>query len=69
VSESRVDFGPDYRTYFSQKGQTLVIRLCGGDERTPEQYVRLDPGFFVSFVLFCAFPEVRHKHSNLNGEL
>jgi putative addiction module killer protein len=34
VSELRVDYGPGYRVYFGQKGQTLVILLCGGDKRT-----------------------------------
>ncbi len=37
VSELRVDYGPGYRVYFGQKGQTLVILLCGGDKRTQER--------------------------------
>jgi putative addiction module killer protein len=40
VSESRVDYGPGYRVYFGQKGQTLVILLCGGDKRTHERDIR-----------------------------
>ena len=31
VSELRVDYGPGYRVYFGQKGRTLVVLLCGGD--------------------------------------
>ncbi len=34
VSEMRIDFGPDYRVYFVQRGDTLVILLCGGDRRS-----------------------------------
>jgi putative addiction module killer protein len=37
VSELRVDYGPGYRVYFGQKGQTLLILLCGGDKRTQER--------------------------------
>jgi putative addiction module killer protein len=40
VSELRVDYGPGYRIYFGQEGQTLVILLCGGDKRTQERDIR-----------------------------
>ncbi len=41
VSELRVDYGPGYRVYFGQKGQTLVILLCGGNKRTQDRDIRL----------------------------
>lgn len=34
VFELRVDYGPGYRVYFFQRGEELVILLCGGDKRT-----------------------------------
>jgi putative addiction module killer protein len=34
LSELRIDFGPGYRVYFGQEGQTLVILLCGGNKST-----------------------------------
>jgi putative addiction module killer protein len=34
LSELRVDYGPGYRIYLVQRGDTVVILLCGGDKRT-----------------------------------
>jgi putative addiction module killer protein len=35
VVEYRIDFGPGYRVYFGQDGQTLVVLLTGGTKETP----------------------------------
>ncbi|WP_137819366.1 type II toxin-antitoxin system RelE/ParE family toxin [Pseudomonas sp. 2FG] len=32
ISELRIHYGPGYRVYFYQQGDTLVILLCGGDK-------------------------------------
>lgn len=40
VSELRIDYGPAYRVYFVQRGQTLVILLAGGDKRTQERDIK-----------------------------
>ena len=37
ISELRVDYGPDYRVYFVQRGRVVVVLLCGGDKRTQRQ--------------------------------
>jgi putative addiction module killer protein len=34
VLEMRIHYGPGYRLYFTQRGDTVVILLCGGDKRT-----------------------------------
>ena len=34
VSELRISFGSGYRVYFTQRGDTLVVLLCGGDKST-----------------------------------
>ncbi|WP_433703897.1 type II toxin-antitoxin system RelE/ParE family toxin [Paraburkholderia sacchari] len=36
VSELRIDYGPGYRVYYTQRRGVFVILLCGGDKRTQE---------------------------------
>ena len=33
VSEFKIDYGPGYRLYFGQDGETLVILLIGGTKK------------------------------------
>lgn len=40
VSELRVDYGPGYRVYFVQRGQTLVVLLAGGDKDTQNRDIK-----------------------------
>jgi len=49
ISELRVDCGPGYRIYFGQKGQTLVVLLCGGDKRTQDRDIRLAKLYWLEF--------------------
>ncbi len=39
VSEYRIDFGPGYRLYFGQDGETIVILLAGGSKKRQQQDV------------------------------
>ena len=32
VLEMRIDYGPGYRLYYTQRGKALIILLCGGDK-------------------------------------
>jgi len=34
ISELRIDYGPGFRVYYTQKGQEIVILLCGGNKST-----------------------------------
>ncbi|MEO6860417.1 MAG: type II toxin-antitoxin system RelE/ParE family toxin [Microcoleus sp.] len=37
VFELRINYGPGYRIYFRQVGETIVLLLCSGDKSTQEQ--------------------------------
>jgi putative addiction module killer protein len=37
VSELKVDFGPGYRIYYTQRGDRLLLLLIGGDKSTQQK--------------------------------
>lgn len=41
VVEMKIDFGPGYRVYFTQRGTELVLLLVGGDKTTQQQDIAL----------------------------
>ena len=40
ISEMRIDHGPGYRVYFWQRGQVLIVLLCGGDKSTQDKDIK-----------------------------
>jgi putative addiction module killer protein len=34
IFELRIDYGPGFRVYFTQREQEIIILLCGGDKST-----------------------------------
>jgi putative addiction module killer protein len=40
ISELRIVYGPGYRVYFVQWGQTLIVLLCGGDKSTQTKDIK-----------------------------
>jgi len=41
VSEMRINYGPGYRVYFTRRGSTIVLLLCGGDKRTQDRDIAM----------------------------
>ncbi len=37
VSELKIDFGPGYRVYYTQRGDRLLLLLVGGDKSTQQR--------------------------------
>lgn len=48
VFELRLNFGPGYRIYFAQYGQTLVVLLAGGDKSTQQRDIEAAQGMWES---------------------
>lgn len=40
VSELKVDVGPGYRVYYTERGGELIVLLAGGDKSTQRQDIK-----------------------------
>ncbi|GHV61395.1 hypothetical protein AGMMS49587_05410 [Spirochaetia bacterium] len=40
VRAMRIDYGPGYRLYYTVRGGTVVILICGGDKRGQEADIK-----------------------------
>lgn len=40
VSEMKVDIGPGYRVYYTERGGELIVLLAGGDKSTQQRDIR-----------------------------
>ena len=41
VSEIRINYGKGYRLYFTKRGQTVILLLCGGDNGSQARDIRV----------------------------
>lgn len=40
ISELRIPYGPGYRVYYIQRGEELVVLLCGGDKDSQDYDIK-----------------------------
>ena len=40
VCELKIDFGPGYRVYYTERGGALIVLLAGGDKSTQAQDIK-----------------------------
>ena len=50
VVELKMDFGPGYRIYFAEDGDTLVVLLCGGDKSTQSKDIEKARGYWADYL-------------------
>lgn len=50
VSELRFFFGPGYRTYFGEDGDTIVVLLCGGDKSSQRRDMRRAKAYWKEYL-------------------
>lgn len=49
VLELRIDYGPGYRVYFAQTGETIVLLLCGGDKSSQPRDILIAKQYLDDF--------------------
>lgn len=49
VTELKIDVGPGYRVYYTQRGQRLLLLLAGGDKSTQQKDIETAIGLARNF--------------------
>lgn len=49
ILELKIDFGPGFRIYFAEDGDTIVVLLCGGDKSTQTKDIEKAQRFWANY--------------------
>lgn len=49
VCEMKIAYGPGYRIYFAEDGDTIVLLLCGGDKSTQRADIKQAKAYFREY--------------------
>ena len=63
LRELKIDWGPGYRVYWAQIGQTIVLLLCGGDKRSQTKDIETARKYFAQYMERKDEAKVRSKNS------
>ncbi|NJL11161.1 MAG: type II toxin-antitoxin system RelE/ParE family toxin [Calothrix sp. SM1_7_51] len=50
VFELRCNFGPGYRIYFGEDGDTIVVILCGGDKSSQSKDIKIAKVYWQDYL-------------------
>lgn len=49
VHEMRVDYGPGYRIYYANDGETVILLLIGGDKKTQDEDIKQAKAYWSAY--------------------
>jgi putative addiction module killer protein len=50
IQELKIDYGPGFRIYFAEDGNTIVVLLCGGDKSTQGKDIELAKMYLADYL-------------------
>lgn len=50
VCETKIDYGPGYRVYYSQFGDNVLLLFCSGEKSSQEQDIKRAKGYREDFL-------------------
>lgn len=50
IQELKVDYGPGFRVYFAEDGDTIVVLLCGGDKASQSKDIEKAKSYWADYL-------------------